>query len=152
MQVFVKSFTGHSLLFSVEAEQSVRNFKSNIQEELGCLSDDLRLIFEGKNLNGENTLEEFGVREASTIEAVLSLKGGKKKKKRKAYTSAKKNKHRHINVQLRTLVYYSINQDDEKVVRQRSYCPDKGCGPGVRLAKHKDRYHCGKCGKTLRIE
>ncbi len=152
MQVFVKSFTGQSLLFSVEAQQSVGTLKNSLQQELGCPSEDLRLIFEGKNLKNDSTLEEFGVKEDSTIEAMLSLKGGKKKKKRKAYTSAKKNKHRHINVQLRTLVYYSINQDDEKVVRQRSYCPDKGCGPGVRLAKHKDRYHCGKCGKTLRIE
>ena len=151
MQVFVKSFAGQSLLFNVEGEQSVSTLKESLLEELGCPKVELlRLVFEGKDLQNDSTLEQVGVSEASTIEAVLSLKGGKKKKKRKAYTSAKKNKHRHINVQLRTLVYYSINQDDEKVVRQRSYCPD--CGPGVRLAKHKDRYHCGKCGKTLRIE
>ncbi len=24
------------------------------------------------------------------------------------------------------------------------YCPR--CGPGYRLAEHKDRYSCGKCG------
>ena len=37
-----------------------------------------------------------------------------------------------------------------KVVRNRRFC--FVCGPGVRLAKHANRYHCGKCGKTLRIE
>ena len=103
-------------------------------------------------MEGDVTLEQMGITEASTVEAVLSLKGGKKKKKRKQYTTAKKNKHRHKNVQLRTLVYYSINLETCQVVRQRSYCPNKGCGPGVRLAKHMNRYHCGKCGKTLRIE
>ena len=25
-------------------------------------------------------------------------------------------------------------------------CPK--CGPGIRLAEHKDRYACGKCGYT----
>ncbi len=27
---------------------------------------------------------------------------------------------------------------------QHKYCPK--CGPGVRLAEHKDRRACGKCG------
>ncbi len=28
--------------------------------------------------------------------------------------------------------------------KQGKYCPK--CGPGVRLAEHKDRRSCGKCG------
>jgi len=27
------------------------------------------------------------------------------------------------------------------------FCPK--CGPGVIMAEHKDRWHCGKCGYTI---
>ncbi|MCL4347355.1 MAG: 30S ribosomal protein S27ae [Candidatus Thermoplasmatota archaeon] len=33
---------------------------------------------------------------------------------------------------------------DGKLVRTRRSCPK--CGPGVFLARHKDRLSCGKCG------
>lgn len=35
---------------------------------------------------------------------------------------------------------------DDKVIRTRRTCPE--CGPGVFLAKHKDRESCGRCGHT----
>ncbi|MCK4444634.1 MAG: 30S ribosomal protein S27ae [Thermoplasmata archaeon] len=35
---------------------------------------------------------------------------------------------------------------DEKLVRLRDECPK--CGPGVFMAKHKDRVSCGRCGYT----
>lgn len=38
------------------------------------------------------------------------------------------------------------NVEDDKVVRTRRTCPE--CGPGVFLAKHKDRESCGRCGHT----
>ncbi len=33
-----------------------------------------------------------------------------------------------------------------KVIRKSKFCPK--CGPGVFMARHKDRYHCGRCGYT----
>ncbi|MEM4256830.1 MAG: 30S ribosomal protein S27ae [Candidatus Diapherotrites archaeon] len=35
--------------------------------------------------------------------------------------------------------------EDEKLVRHK-YCPK--CGPGVFMAVHEKRAHCGKCGYT----
>lgn len=35
---------------------------------------------------------------------------------------------------------------DDKLVRLREECPK--CGPGIFLAKHKDRVSCGRCGYT----
>jgi len=32
----------------------------------------------------------------------------------------------------------------DKTTRKNKFCPK--CGPGVFLAKHKDRAVCGKCG------
>ncbi len=40
--------------------------------------------------------------------------------------------------------FYQVQ--DGKLVRTRKACPK--CGPGVFLAQHEDRTHCGKCGHT----
>ena len=37
---------------------------------------------------------------------------------------------------------YEVSGD--KLTRKNKFCPK--CGPGVFLAKHKDRLTCGKCG------
>lgn len=36
--------------------------------------------------------------------------------------------------------------EGDKLVRERKECPK--CGPGVFMAVHKDRAHCGRCGHT----
>lgn len=41
--------------------------------------------------------------------------------------------------------YYEVSGG--KVTRKRMPCPK--CGPGVFMAEHKDRYHCGRCGYTI---
>ncbi len=38
---------------------------------------------------------------------------------------------------------YTISGDNAK---RAKFCPR--CGPGIFLASHKDRAHCGKCGYT----
>lgn len=40
--------------------------------------------------------------------------------------------------------FYTISGG--KLVRSHKACPK--CGPGVFLAQHEDRAHCGKCGFT----
>jgi len=44
--------------------------------------------------------------------------------------------------------YYKI--ESGKIVRLRKFCPI--CGPGVFMAKHKDRWACGRCGYTEPIK
>ena len=41
--------------------------------------------------------------------------------------------------------YYEVSGG--KVNLKRTPCPK--CGPGVFMAEHKDRYHCGRCGYTM---
>jgi ubiquitin-small subunit ribosomal protein S27Ae len=36
--------------------------------------------------------------------------------------------------------------EGESVVRERRSCPK--CGPGIFMATHKNRAHCGRCGHT----
>ena len=35
-----------------------------------------------------------------------------------------------------------------EVQRLRKECPHENCGPGVFMATHFNRYHCGKCSLT----
>jgi small subunit ribosomal protein S27Ae len=37
-------------------------------------------------------------------------------------------------------------KDGDKLDRKRKFCPK--CGPGVFLAHHGNRLHCGRCGYT----
>ncbi len=58
-------------------------------------------------------------------------KGGGTKRKRKNSASSKRwNK-------------YNISGDN---IKREKTCPR--CGPGIFLAKHKGRLHCGKCNYT----
>jgi len=41
--------------------------------------------------------------------------------------------------------YYEVKGD--KLVRKLPFC--ERCGPGVFMADHGDRWHCGKCGLTI---
>ncbi|MCS7146504.1 MAG: 30S ribosomal protein S27ae [Aigarchaeota archaeon] len=40
---------------------------------------------------------------------------------------------------------YSLTPDG-KFVRRVAFCPI--CGPGYIMARHQDRYNCGRCGYT----
>jgi small subunit ribosomal protein S27Ae len=44
--------------------------------------------------------------------------------------------------------FYTI--EGNKLVRSHKACPK--CGPGVFLAQHKDRAHCGRCGFMEKVE
>lgn len=81
---------------------------------------------------------------------MLRLRGGGKKRKKKTYTKPKKVKHVHKSVKLAVLKFYRVD-DNGKVQRLRKYCPDEQCGVGVRMAVHKDRFYCGKCGLTVSV-
>ena len=56
----------------------------------GFPTADLRLSFGGRPLTSGASLAAAGVSELSTLEALLSLRGGAKKRKKKTYTKPKK--------------------------------------------------------------
>lgn len=83
---------------------------------------------------------------------MLRLRGGAKKKKKKAYTTPKKIKHKPKKVRMSVLKFYRVDEDG-KVHRLRQECPqEETCGAGVFMAKHHDRQYCGKCHYTLRYK
>ncbi len=77
---------------------------------------------------------------------MVDVLGGKKKKK--GYSTPKKNKHRHKNVRLHVLSYYTIKGDGKNatVEKVKRLCDQKTCkGRGIFMATHHNRYYCGSC-------
>lgn len=76
MQIFIKTLTGRKQQFNFENDTTVLAVKQALQEKEGIQVDQIRLIFSGKQLSDEKTLQEYNVAAGGTIHMVLQLRGG----------------------------------------------------------------------------
>eukprot|EP01039_Chlorochromonas_danica_P005300 gene5300-5835_t len=76
MQIFIKTLTGRKQQFNFEAETTILAVKQTLQEKEGIQVDQIRLIYSGKQLSDEKTLQEQNVTAGGTIHMVLQLRGG----------------------------------------------------------------------------
>jgi hypothetical protein len=76
MQIFIKTLTGRKQQFNFEPDTKVLAVKQALQEKEGIDVDQIRLIFSGKQLVDDKSLEESVVTAGGTIHMVLQLRGG----------------------------------------------------------------------------
>jgi ubiquitin-like protein Nedd8 len=75
-QIFIKTLTGRKQAFNFEPENQVLAVKQALQEKEGIQVDQIRLIFSGKQLSDDRTLESYAINAGATIHMVLQLRGG----------------------------------------------------------------------------
>jgi len=73
--ISVKTLTGKDLKLRVMPQDTVGTLKAMIQSEEGVPPDGQRLIFAGKQLEDENTLQDYSIGEGATVHMVLILRG-----------------------------------------------------------------------------
>eukprot|EP00568_Trieres_chinensis_P008328 CAMPEP_0183292456 /NCGR_PEP_ID=MMETSP0160_2-20130417/1504_1 /TAXON_ID=2839 ORGANISM="Odontella Sinensis, Strain Grunow 1884" /NCGR_SAMPLE_ID=MMETSP0160_2 /ASSEMBLY_ACC=CAM_ASM_000250 /LENGTH=79 /DNA_ID=CAMNT_0025453403 /DNA_START=116 /DNA_END=355 /DNA_ORIENTATION=+ len=76
MQIFIKTLTGMKQALNFEPENQVLAVKQALQEKEGIQVDQIRLIFAGKQLADDRTLESLNITAGATIHMVLQLRGG----------------------------------------------------------------------------
>ncbi|KAM3146784.1 hypothetical protein pb186bvf_001314 [Paramecium bursaria] len=70
--IFVKTSEGKTLQFDFVPQDTVENFKLKIQEKVGCLPEDQKLIFAGRALENGKTLHDYNIQNESTINLVVN--------------------------------------------------------------------------------
>lgn len=145
MQIFLHRLDGTQSVVQLNELTTLQQ----VLESTGCLG--LRLVSQGSDVRQIGQLADN-----ANVYVTGDLDGGKKKKKKKAYTTKKKNKHIHKKIKLLPLSLYAvdgincINLGKGNVTQQRKTCPS--CGPGTFMAQHWDRYYCGLCHTTIKMD
>ena len=74
MQILVKTISGRCHVLEVDPTDKIEVIKAKIQELEGIPPDTQRLIFAGRNLEDDNTLEDYSIPINPTIHLVLRLR------------------------------------------------------------------------------
>merc|ERR1712111_5050 len=119
---------GNSLVCDVPADQTVEDLKFEIAHAYGLDEESMMLIGEGVELDDELVVSETGLNELN-IESEVKGEGKGGKRKKKIYKTAKRIPHKHVNVKMKALKYYSFTSNGE-VKTTLKLCPEEICKGG----------------------
>jgi ubiquitin len=76
MQIFVKTLAGRQITLDVDPTDRIADVKDKIYDKEGIPSEQQRLIFAKKQLENDNTLQDYSVQNNSVLSLVIRLRGG----------------------------------------------------------------------------
>ncbi len=130
MRIFVKTLTGQILSLEAEPGDSVESLKEQVQQMEGVHPDLQRLVFNGRQLESEKTLESSNLLNESIIHLSLRLRGGMQRPSGEdrdyLYKVAEQLTHKMI-----CRKCYAVNPPDAKTCRKRK------CGHNPDLRKKR---------------
>ena len=75
-QIYIKTLQGKNITLDVNDDDTIDSIKKKITEIEGIPVEQMRLVFNGKQLEDANTIRDYGIECDSTIHLVLRLRGG----------------------------------------------------------------------------
>ena len=76
MLITIKTLSGRKLSLDFEPTQKVEDIKSALQEKEGIPVQQIRLIYSGKILKDELTIQEANINPGTTLMMMMHLRGG----------------------------------------------------------------------------
>ena len=76
MLITIKTLSGRKLSLDFEPTQKVEEIKNALQEKEGIPVQQIRLIYSGKMLKDELTIQEANINPGTTLMMMMHLKGG----------------------------------------------------------------------------